>query len=367
VKSNRSGQSGFTLIELLVVIAIIAILIGLLLPAVQKVREAAARAKCQNNLKQCGLAAHNYESTNGYLPPWRHSKSFTLTDGSRVTRSSNAGIFAMILPYVEQANKYNQFNLDFDVNSDGWIGSPLPPSPATWTNGPARSQDVPIYLCPSDGSSQTYSAWPAPGASGRLSYHGNMGAVANAYETGAGAGVFNGPLPSGGAELKGPAIVALSDGTSNTALFSEVMRSHETTSSTGSGIRDNATLIRGDSGWNFTDGRNIPMCATGDSWVSSIKYVGHQYYRFLPAGQQYTHTLPPNWNRKVPSGVQRYNCGNSADVNHVQSHISASSYHSGGVNLCMGDGSVRFVSDNVDFVAWQAAGTKAGGEVPGNF
>jgi prepilin-type N-terminal cleavage/methylation domain-containing protein/prepilin-type processing-associated H-X9-DG protein len=366
MRSNRPGHSGFTLIELLVVIAIIAILIGLLLPAVQKVREAAARAKCQNNLKQIGLAAHNFESTNGTLPPWRHSKAFTLTDGTKVTRSSDASIFAMILPYVEQANKYNLFNFDYNVNSDAWIGTPLP-SPGAATNGPARAQDVPIYLCPSDPSSQTYSAWPTPGASGRLSYHGNMGATANAVDTGAAAGIFNGPLPSGGAELKGPAIVALADGTSNTALFAEVIRSHETNSGTGSGIRDNATQIRGNSGWNFTDGRNIPMCATGDSWVSSIKYVGHQYYRALVPMQQYTHTLPPNWNRKVSSGVQRYNCGNSADTTHTQYHTAASSYHSGGVNLCMGDGSVRFVSDNVDFVAWQAAGTKAGGEVPGNF
>src|SRR3954462_7311932 len=96
---TTARQAGFSLIELLVVIAIIAILIGLLLPAVQKVRDAAARIKCQNNLKQFGLAAHNYESTNGYLPPSQHT---TVINGN--TRSSGATLQALLLPYFEQAN-----------------------------------------------------------------------------------------------------------------------------------------------------------------------------------------------------------------------------------------------------------------------
>src|SRR3982750_2849568 len=99
--STRSRR-GFPLFGLLVVIAIIAILIGLLLPAVQKVREAAARMKCQNNLKQMGLAAHNYESTNGYLPP----QYGTATSPSGVVGANDASPQALLLPYVEQANKY---------------------------------------------------------------------------------------------------------------------------------------------------------------------------------------------------------------------------------------------------------------------
>src|SRR5688572_24671134 len=143
-------RRAFTLIELLVVIAIIAILIGLLLPAVQKVREAAARMKCTNNLKQMGIAAHNYESANGYLPPYQHTKPFTNANGTPTTASSLASIQAIILPYVEQANKLNQFHRDlhYDVNGDGRIHTSI--TPTSFNQGNARSQDVPIYLCPSD-------------------------------------------------------------------------------------------------------------------------------------------------------------------------------------------------------------------------
>src|SRR5262249_48003023 len=101
-------RPGFTLIELLVVIAIIAILIGLLLPAVQKVREAASRMKCQNNLKQVGLASHNFESTYGYLPP-----QYGTGTVNGVVGINDASPQALILAYVEQANKYAQFNFNF--------------------------------------------------------------------------------------------------------------------------------------------------------------------------------------------------------------------------------------------------------------
>ncbi|MFO0845096.1 MAG: DUF1559 domain-containing protein [Gemmataceae bacterium] len=353
----RNRRSGFTLIELLVVIAIIAILIGLLLPAVQKVREAAARMQCSNNLKQIGLAAHNYESTFGYLPPRTHTKAFGAN-----TRTSSASIAALILPYVEQANKYNQFNFDYDVNSDAPIDPSLPA--LTGANGLARSQDVSFFLCPSDPSGNTYPASPGPGASGRLSYHGCQGTTANQRDGTGAAGIFAAPFPSGGQVMKGIPIMQISDGSSNTAMFSEVMRS-TTEWNAGSGIRDNTTVIRETSGWNELDGTVVPMCMTGTPWASSIKYTGQQYYRALPTNDLYTHTLPPNWNRRVASGNQQYNCGNSTSTNLF--HVSASSYHSGGVNVCMGDGSVRFVTDAVDYVrTWRPLGTRNGGEVPGN-
>jgi len=139
VSSNR--RSGFTLIELLVVIAIIAVLIGLLLPAVQKVREAAARMSCQNNLKQLGLAAANYESSYNKLPYGRN-------------RTSGVGTLALLLPYIEQNNLYNQFNSSIFTIQNAAIANVAPGTEWFQTNYPvnyaASRNRVKTFECPSD-------------------------------------------------------------------------------------------------------------------------------------------------------------------------------------------------------------------------
>ncbi|HEX4613290.1 MAG TPA: DUF1559 domain-containing protein, partial [Urbifossiella sp.] len=209
--SPGGRHRGFTLIELLVVIAIIAILIGLLLPAVQKVREAAARAKCQNNLKQMGLAVHNYESTNGRFPPAEiHPR--------RVTAQ------LIMLPYLEQSalRGLAQLNLGTNNNLNGDSSA----------NGVAcKGQIVPVFQCPSETSALLQSG------SGTSNYFCNGGLVMDS-PNGTSGGAFSMYKPTAFPTASGATptvegwaarIADVQDGTGNTALFSEIKRSNSTT------------------------------------------------------------------------------------------------------------------------------------------
>lgn len=349
-------KRGFTLVELLVVIAIIGILVGLLLPAVQAAREAARRMQCSNNLKQFGLAAHNHESSLRYFPPVLHTKVFQTTTGP-VVGSSQASLQVALLPYFEQTAAFNLFDLDYGVTDDTRIHSSLPAKPNA--NAQARITEVPSFLCPSESSNERLTNF------GRLNYHGCMGG-ANLFGGTLIDGIFSKARPTN-AVMRGPTMGEISDGTSNTALFAEVMRSASLTSN------NHTTAFLGSAaftGVQLVDGRLVPGCApvaTGFPPGTPERETGLRFFHFMTHNTTYTHTLPPNWNRRVAAlPTQRYNCGNTAVVGGLarsQQHMAASSNHTGGVVMCRADGSVQFQSDSVDFIAWQGLGSRAGGEV----
>jgi len=311
----RGRRSGFTLIELLVVIAIIAILIGLLLPAVQKVREAAARSQCQNHLKQIGLALHNYHAANRRFPPGRGP--------------THPGIFsthAYLLPYVEQDGLRGL--IDFDA------------APATYTvppatihdgsrNYPAATTAVRIFACPSD---------PADGRVAGVAYAGTNYA-ANA---GTGGGGSAGLDAADGVFFRGAGVRVeeIADGTSATSAFSE-----RTLGEGGPGPVDPRRAVKELPG---NPDATPATCDAGGSWNAErgAKWIVGNYGNTL-----YNHALPPN-----PPGAD---CTN---MTQQKGRMAARSLHPGGVGVLFCDGSVRFVADGVAPDVWLAAGTRAGGE-----
>jgi prepilin-type N-terminal cleavage/methylation domain-containing protein/prepilin-type processing-associated H-X9-DG protein len=324
-------RGAFTLIELLVVIAIIAILIALLVPAVQKVREASARTQCQNNLKQIGIGTHNYLGVHARLP-WGRLPVQTQIP---MAVASNASPIVQILEYLEQGGKYNQFNFAKDIHSD-----PAPLAAA------ARSQDIPIYLCPSDWSQGYYPV--LGGNAGRTNYQASLGAnAAYANLDALTGGVFNVSV-----RYKTTDIL---DGLSNTALFGEVKRGLAITTGGTGPPQDRLNVTRVPFGtWDGSAANDTNWFATCNSTTATdVGYTGLQYYRAGVVWTAfYTHTVLPNHTER--------DCVRDTGFN--KAHVASRSYHSGGVNLLLCDGSVRFVNNSISLATWREVGSRGGGQ-----
>jgi prepilin-type N-terminal cleavage/methylation domain-containing protein/prepilin-type processing-associated H-X9-DG protein len=332
-------RAGFTLIELLVVIAIIAVLIGLLLPAVQKVREAAARMSCSNNLKQLGLALHNYEGTNSKFPPlYPYTAPGSTVQDYRYTWS----VLAQLNPYLEQTNIYNTM----DLKTTMYVGSP---AVISTQNQFAVVQMVKIFLCPSDRGVPVSSAYGVT----------NMGSTN--FVANHGDGVANNGSPVNGNGLfpvqNGVKITEISDGTSNTAAMSEsILGSGGENIMTATPPGDERTVYKylGYTGTLPSDG----ACAgTPTSWNGA----NHRQFMWAsgePRCVSYNHYYTPN--------SKSFDCiaNNPALPGYTAvGYKAARSYHSGGVNLLLADGSVHFIRDSVDPVTWRSMSTRNGGEV----
>jgi len=340
-------RRAFTLIELLVVVAIIAILIGLLVPAVQKVREAAARTQCTNNLKQCGLAIHSYASANGQLPAAFTgvvSPAYTGMPAYFFAWSS----LAVVAPYLEQ--KVITSTMDF--TQPIWVPPSYNISPQ---NVFGVQQVIPIFLCPSDIQQ------PVDGGYGVTTFGPTNYAVC------IGTGTTKGTAPYGlmwNTDGMFQAQVAfrftdIADGTSNTAMMSE--------STLGAGP-DNAaspTLV-GDPQTTYAyvaSGALTPAaCATTNEW-NVEQHRGYLWATGEMRCASYNHFLTPN--SPTPDCISN-DFTPGPGIFTSTGFRGARSRHDGGVNLLLGDGSVRFVSNNVTQATWWAVATRASSDTIGS-
>ncbi|MBI3464052.1 MAG: DUF1559 domain-containing protein [Planctomycetes bacterium] len=348
------GRAGFTLVELLVVIAIIGILIALLLPAVQAARESARRTQCLTNLKQIGLALHNYEGVRQSFPPQKGGTSGCGNPWDDCNAERKSG-FVFLAPYLEQGAAY------INIEAGGGVPPRKPGGPGAWKSWSNWDLQVPGYLCPSD---------PEPPNLAR-GHHNYAFCIAdrirdNLWQAAQPRGMFGFRLT---VKLRD-----VLDGTSNTIALSERARANY--------------------GWGPPTGRRqitgtaqIPNPWDNPGRCLTRASAGY----FLPAANQVKGRFGVIWTDgqtervafNTVLGPNAPSCVGDGNVNADSPHsvLSASSYHRGGVNVLMTDGSVRFITDNINtgnlgasaptqgpspFGVWGALGTRAGGDAVGD-
>ncbi len=330
-KSTR----GFTLIELLVVIAIIAVLIALLLPAVQAAREAARRIQSTNNLKQLGLALHNYESGHGCFP------------GSGGQASSGFSAVARLLPYLEGGAAFNAANFSLRLGS----------GPPTFSFHPAQTTAsrtvIASLLCPSDGHDPLYPSYYQSVPTAGTNYVVNVGSGTGTF--------YDSRYPTDGVFWDNSAVTfaGIVDGTSNTMFMSQCYL--------GAGF-DATGSIPGDRVRQMVNIASIvkPTTKTPGGYTPAMNDPDLVALTASPTAWSGTRGVAWLVGTQAMSGFTAYLTPNSKTPDaygHGFGWMAARGPHPGGVLTLMGDGSVRFVKDSVDLSAWRALATRAGGEV----
>ena len=352
---------GFTLIELLVVIAIIAVLIALLLPAVQAAREAARRAQCVNNLKQLGLAVHNYISANDCFPQLMTNipNASTSPLASVIQRPLSWAV--SILPGLEQQGLYNSTNWCY--------GATEPQNYVTVTY-----TKLSTLVCPSENlSGPLIPSWSnyagnVGGPSTFQAYSGTIVVMANDSKG----------APGGTNNVSGPIrLSAVTDGTTNTGLFSEKLCGlSSTTQQVFAGTPDarrvtfqltspitsnNGNLAQAQA--VYAECKNLPrtnLPPAGNNQLNGMLWSGSRWNTIREVA--YMHAMTPNGAGCQPVGTSD-GIINPYYAGVFDTWITAGSNHSGGVNVCMADGSVKFIKDSIAAPTWWALGSRSQGEI----
>jgi len=341
-------RHGFTLIELLVVIAIIAVLIALLLPAVQAAREAARRAQCVNNLKQIGLALHNYHDLNDKFPM---GASLGLYQVGQYLGKQNLSSHVAMLPQLEMSALYNAVNFYFGADEAATL--------CGMVNTTVTHTQVKAFLCPSDPNAGS-------GYSASNNYFASMGTTTNLTNAGTSATTFaNYPVTGLFGMQVCYGIRDCIDGTSNTIAFSEatVGNAQQTAKQKNIGLTsvnipasaivydassNPAATMDGlracDQAWN--SGTSGIDARRGLNWAHGV--MGFTLFTTVPG--------PNSVEDKLAYCGATWSAG-------ALNNSEADSYHTGGINCLMGDGSVKFIKDSINLRIWWALGTKANGEI----
>jgi prepilin-type N-terminal cleavage/methylation domain-containing protein/prepilin-type processing-associated H-X9-DG protein len=357
------SRRAFTLIELLVVIAIIAVLIALLLPAVQAAREAARRAQCVNNLKQIGLALHNYHQVNDTFPLGVSLNIYTPPNTYKAKNSW--GHLGMLLPFAEQQAIYNAANFSLGVEEGT-------NSLVFWTNNTAAGAQIKNFVCPSDpdggaGASATVNGTVFPDVNSS-NYFACVGTTTNlTLASGSADSIQQWNVPSTGMFTfqRVYGVRDCLDGTSNTVAYSEslVGPQNNRANQKGTGV----TGVSGATTGMAMDANSLPIAtingalsACDTAWQKGTgldSQHGRDWAHGAIAQTLFNTIVPPN--SKLHGWAHCSNLSSSV----VGVFSNAASTHPGGVNTLMTDGSVRFVKDSVAQVTWWALGTRANGEV----
>jgi len=361
---TRRLQRGFTLIELLVVIAIIAILVSLLFPAVQQAREAARRTQCRNNLKQLGLALHNYADAFKAFPPGRivyvspGDDGTTGANGNATTgRGDCFSAFAQLLPQLDQGPLYSQINF----NS----------GPDTAANDQIVGVQPPVLLCPSDMGTRALTQNSIfVGLTNYVLNTGTTFPVSLKNPSGI-------PVTGIFFENSRVRIADITDGTSNTVCLGEQILSNPT-DSTGTGVVNASGNWTGglpSTGFALTTGNNNTNSGPellnypGDCVAGNRLQLtrGNRLLYGAPGHTMYNHIRSPNDKNIDCRGGLPHSTRNQYWWSRLSHNVASHSRHIGGVHVLFCDGHVQFISENISLAVWQGIGSRDGGEIIGEF